>query len=119
MKKIFKLTLSGFLFVNSWAYAQSIETKVQALIDSVYISNPTSVGIMVGIHSPERGISLSLSSGYSNLDDTTELDPDQPALVASVTKLYVSAAILRLVENGELSVSVRPTHPYASWPGLC
>jgi D-alanyl-D-alanine carboxypeptidase len=105
IKKIFKLTLSGFLFVNSWAYAQSIETKVQAVIDSVYTSNPTSVGIMVSIHSPERGISLSLSSGYSNLDDKTELDPDQPALVASVTKLYVSAAILRLVENGELSTN--------------
>jgi D-alanyl-D-alanine carboxypeptidase len=105
MKKIFKLTLLGFLFLNSWAYAQSIETKLQAVIDSIYTSNPTAVGIMVGINSPERGISLSQASGYSNLKDKTELDSDQPALIASITKLYVSATILRLVENGKLSIN--------------
>ena len=92
MKKIFKLILLGFLFLNSWAYAQSIETKFQAIIDSIYSSNQTSVGIMVTIESPERNISWSGASGYSSLTDKTELDADQPALIACTSKDLASFA---------------------------
>jgi D-alanyl-D-alanine carboxypeptidase len=104
MKKFFKKTLLGILFLSNWTYAQTIETKFQAIIDSIYSSDQTSVGIMVSIESPERNISWSGASGYSDLADKTELDADQPALIASNTKMYVSATILRLVENGKLSI---------------
>ena len=104
MKKVLKLTLLGILVLNHWTNAQTLETKFQAIIDSVYSANPTSVGIMVSIVSPEQNISWSGASGYSNRTDKTELDADQPALIASITKMYVSATILRLVENGKLSI---------------
>lgn len=85
-------------------YAQSVETKFQAIIDSIYASNQTSLGIMVSVESPERNISWSGAVDHINKAANTELEPDQPALIASNTKTYVSATILRLVENGELSI---------------
>lgn len=104
MKNTTKLTLLGFLFLNVWANAQSVETRLQVVIDSIYAANPTSVGLIVHVESSERGISWSGASGYPYKNATTKLDPDQPALIASNIKTYVSATVLRLVEKGQLSI---------------
>lgn len=103
MKRIY-LTAIGILFLSTYAFTQTIETKFQALIDSIYMTNPTSVGIMVHVEAPDRGISWSGASGYSEKNTNTTLKPDQPAWIASNTKTYVSATILRLVEKGKLSI---------------
>ena len=104
MKKIFTLTFLGFLSLNSWVYAQSVETKLQAIIDSIYTANPTSVGIMIHVESPNHKLSWSGSAGYADAEEKTELMPDQPALIASSIKPYIAATILRLVELGKLSI---------------
>ena len=98
--------LIGFLFFSC---KNSKETKTiaeesskieveqfQTIIDSIYKANPQSIGIIVHIESPKNGISWSGSAGYSNKDTKSKLLPDQPALIASNIKTYVSAAILRL-----------------------
>ncbi len=103
MKKICLLAI-GILFLSAYAFTQSIETKFQAVIDSVYTANPASLGIMVHVTSPERRISWSGASGYPNKNAPAKLQPDQPALIASNIKTYVSATILRLVEKGQLSI---------------
>lgn len=105
MKRMLLLNLLGFLFLNGWTYPQSIETKIQAAIDSIYAANPTSIGIMLHIESPEKGISLSAASGYSDKTTKIILEADQPALIASNIKTYVSATILRLVEEDKLSIN--------------
>ena len=104
MKKIFTLTLIGLLFLNSWVYAQSIETKLQAVIDSIYAANPTSIGIVIHVESPNHRLSWSGSVGYADSEEKTELMPDQPALIASSIKPYIAATILRLQELGKLSI---------------
>jgi D-alanyl-D-alanine carboxypeptidase len=104
MKYRFKILLVGLLFLSGWGHAQSVEKRLQKLIDSVYRANPSAIGIMVHLESPELGISWSGASGHSSKAAETELDPIQPALIASNMKTYVSAAILRLVEEGELSI---------------
>jgi D-alanyl-D-alanine carboxypeptidase len=78
--------------------------KFQTIIDSIYQSNPESIGIMVHIESPKNGISWSGSVGYSDKENKTDLLPNQPALIASSIKTYISASILRLQEQGELSI---------------
>ena len=103
MKRIYLITI-GVLLISGYAFTQSIETKFQAVIDSIYMANPASVGIMVHVEVPERGISWSGASGYSEKNTTTELQAGQPAWIASNTKTYVSATILRLVEEGKLSI---------------
>ena len=76
----------------------------QSTIDSIYSANPKSVGIMIHIESPINNLSWSSSIGYSNKDQKTKLSSDQPALIASCIKTYVSASILRLQELNLLSI---------------
>ncbi len=42
--------------------------QYQTIIDSIYLSNPKSIGIMVHIESPKKGISWSGSEGYSDFN---------------------------------------------------
>ncbi len=76
----------------------------QSTLDSIYQSHPESVGLMVHIESPKNGISWSGSSGYSDVENKTVLSPNQPALIASSIKTYISATILRLQENNLLNI---------------
>lgn len=103
MRRIY-LTTIGILFLNAFAFTQTTEAKLQTLIDSVYNANPASVGILVHVEAPDMGISWSGASGYSEKNTKNKLQPDQPAWIASNTKTYVSATILRLVEEGKLSI---------------
>lgn len=80
------------------------QTEYQSIIDSIYHENLDAVGIMVHIESPKNKISWSGCTGHSNKDQKTILDPDQPALIASSIKTYISATILRLEEKGSLSI---------------
>lgn len=104
MNRTLKFALLGLFFINTWAYSQSIEENLQTTIEAIYAENPSSVGIMVHVESPEHGISWSGAIGYSNKNTKTLLEPDEPALIASSIKTYVSATILRLVEEGKLSI---------------
>ncbi len=76
----------------------------QSIIDSIYQSNPASIGIMAHIESPHNELSWSGSVGYSDFENKTKLSPTQPALIASSIKTYISATILRLQEEGKLSI---------------
>ena len=105
MKDKFKVTFIALLFLNMLALAQSVETRFQAAIDSIYHANSSSIGILVHVESPQNKISWSGASGYPYKDATTKLEADQPALIASNIKTYVSATVLRLVEKGKLSIN--------------
>jgi len=80
------------------------DVELQKIIDSIYQINPESVGIMVHIESPKKGISWSGSVGYSDAENKTKLVSDQPALIASSIKTYISASLLRLQEQNKLSI---------------
>ncbi len=94
-----------FLLNVNGLFAQSnIELRLQAAIDSIYTAHPDAIGIMVHVETPEKGISWSGASGYSNKESKTMLDPKQPALIASSIKTYVSATILRLIEDNLITL---------------
>ncbi len=86
------------------APAQNQESKLQAFIDTLYATHPSAVGIMLHVESPQKGISWSGASGYASKEKKALLEADQPALIASNIKTYVSASILRLVEEGQLRI---------------
>ncbi|MBP7339521.1 serine hydrolase [Niveispirillum sp.] len=65
---------------------------------------PDSPGIVVSVQAPRRGIDWQASTGKAD-PGGTPLTPDHPFRVASVTKAFVAAAILRLEEEGKLSLS--------------
>ncbi|MBK9175943.1 MAG: beta-lactamase family protein [Flavobacteriales bacterium] len=93
----------------SGASAQSFEQRAQALLDSIYRADTTMVGVVVHVEAPDRGISWSGASGRS-MKGGAPLHPEAPFLIASNIKTYVSATILRLVEEGKLKLD-QPVGP--------
>jgi len=79
-----------------------LQHKFQSVLDSIYKANPNAVGIMAHVESFDKKISWSGAVGTS--DKKNAIQADQPALIASNTKTYVSASILRLVEMGKLKL---------------
>ncbi len=102
-----KSTLVIFIsFISFYQlYGQTLGDMFQKSIDSIYQANPGSNGIMVHVESPDYNVSWSGAAGYSDKNIKTRLEPDQPALIASCTKTYVSASILRLVEEEKIGIN--------------
>ena len=80
------------------------EESFQSTLETSYENHPNVKGIMVHVESPQNSISWSGAVGYSNWEQTDTIEANQPANIASMTKTYVATAILRLVEQGKLSL---------------
>lgn len=101
--KTTKLLILGLILVLN-IHAQEYDQSFQNVIDSFYQTHPESVGIMIDIKSTNKNISWNYAVGYSNKTLKTPIDPTQPALIASITKTFVSATILKLVELNKLTL---------------
>jgi D-alanyl-D-alanine carboxypeptidase len=77
----------------------------QSILDSIYAQNKDAIGLMVHIEAPEKKISWSGAVGVSDKNTNASLSKDHPVLIASNTKTYVSATILRLVEMSKLDLN--------------
>ncbi|WP_296380652.1 serine hydrolase domain-containing protein [Winogradskyella sp.] len=78
---------------------------LQSILDSIYAQNKGAVGLMVHIEAPDKSISWSGAVGVSDKNTNASLSKDHPVLIASNTKTYVSATILRLVEQSQLDLN--------------
>lgn len=94
-----------FLLFCAPFYGQTLEVKFQKSIDSIYQADPGLIGIMTHVESPDQNISWSGAVGYSDKNIQKRLEPDETALIASCTKTYVSATILRLVEEKKIEIN--------------
>lgn len=106
MNKLVFSIISLLLFINCSTpkFLITKETRFQTLIDSIYIANPEAKGLLVHIESPNKKISWSGAVGYSDYKTKILLQKEQPGLIASSIKTYVSASILRLVEDGFITI---------------
>ncbi len=95
---------SLLLLLTSYIGAQSVDEQLQQALDEIYRDTPGSIGILAHVESAQHQISWSGASGFSSKDTRQKLEADQPFLIASSIKTYVSAAILRLVEEELLSI---------------
>ncbi|GAA4804793.1 serine hydrolase domain-containing protein [Litoribaculum gwangyangense] len=77
----------------------------QPILDSIYNSNKDCVGLMVHVESPEKKISWTGAIGVADTVTKIALQKDNPILIASNTKTYIAAAILRLVEDNKITLN--------------
>jgi len=98
------ILLSSCVVKKTPAVVDSPTSRFQIALDSIYKAHPKSVGLMVHIEAPDQNISWSGAVGLSDKKNKTTLQPDQPVLIASNTKTYTAAAILKLIEKGNLSL---------------
>jgi D-alanyl-D-alanine carboxypeptidase len=92
------------MFCTIVLYAQPAEQQLQKIVDSFYRSIPNATGIMIHVASPDRKLSWSYATGYSEKSSKQKLAADQPVLIASNTKTYVAAAIVKLAELRKIGI---------------
>ncbi len=83
----------------------SVQRRLQQIADSVVAARPRMPGIIIAVEQPSTGARWSVAAGLADTARKTTLTPDQPVRLASNTKTYTAAAVLRLVELQRLSLS--------------
>jgi len=102
MRLILSFTVS--LAISSSAFAQNTEALFKKIVDSTYKAHPEMLGLIVDVESPDQHISWSYAAGNNGNKSNAPINPSQPLLIASTTKTFMSAAVLKLVENGKISI---------------
>lgn len=74
----------------------------QSILDGEVVDSMP--GILVHVEYPAKGISWSGAAGINDVQEQDRLQPDDQFRIASVTKTYVAASILRLWEDGILDL---------------
>lgn len=92
-------------FVQPQTATDPITARLQTLADSVLAARPRIPGIVVHVESTRDGRRWTVAAGMSDTARKVPMRPDQPFRIASVSKTYVAAAVLRLVERGVISLS--------------
>ncbi|MEM6718212.1 MAG: serine hydrolase domain-containing protein [Bacteroidota bacterium] len=87
------------LLITTCVHTQSLQNRLEVLVDSVYNTNTDALGILIHVESPDHKLSWTKAAGFSEKSRKQSLHPMQPVLLASNTKTYVAATILRLVED--------------------
>ena len=97
------LIFSSLLPAPALAHSE-IEQKLQLVLNAFIVGNPNIPGVMVTFESDQLNIHWQGSAGIDNRETNKPIAPEQPLRLASITKTYVAAAILRLMELGKLSL---------------
>jgi D-alanyl-D-alanine carboxypeptidase len=82
----------------------AVEKDLQALIDAVAEENGAIRGIALHVDSPLLGIDWEGAAGMADPENAVAMTPVHPVRIASNTKTFVAASILRLWEEGELEL---------------
>jgi D-alanyl-D-alanine carboxypeptidase len=82
--------------------AAPLVAELQSLLESEVVANPSLPGELLHVHAPAHGIDVSLAAGVFDRTSGRRLEPHHGFRVASVTKTFTAAAILRLYEDGRI-----------------
>jgi D-alanyl-D-alanine carboxypeptidase len=66
--------------------------------------SPDSAGLLLAVSSPSRDLDVRSGVGVADVDAKSPISPDGTFRIASVTKTFTSATILRLYEEGKLDL---------------
>ena len=102
---------SIILLFPFFLHAQTLESYFQHKLDSLFNEHKDAIGVILHIECPDNNISWTYSVGSSNKETLQTLNEQQPILVASNTKPYVAASILRLVEMDKIELD-QPINKY-------
>lgn len=103
---IFFLILSSCVSnVKTNVSADEVDQTLEALLqEAMDDSNESIKGVSMAVYSPKLNIDFTGAVGYDNKEKTDTLGANQPFRIASTTKTFVAAAILRLHEMDKLNI---------------
>ncbi len=105
--KIFNHFLAALVLIScsiSCTQENPILEKFEEVLQLSFQEHPGAYGIMLHVESPGENISWTSCRGFDGKSEKRKLACDQPVLIASNTKTYVAASILKLVEMGMFSL---------------
>jgi len=79
------------------------EASLAMLLDSAFRATPDAQGAILRVESVREGVSWEAAVGVSDRNSATRLRPEHTLRIASMTKTYVAAAVLRLGEEGRVA----------------
>lgn len=82
----------------------TLEAQLQALVDADLSAWPDMPARLLHVLAPGHGVDVEVAAGAEDLATGARLRPESRFRIASVTKPFVSAAALRLAEDGRLSL---------------
>lgn len=84
---------------------EALEARLLGLADRLLAENAGVPGVVLEVEAPRLGFALSRARGVTRFGaGGVALTPAHPLRLASNTKTYVAAAVLRLVEEGRLAL---------------
>lgn len=110
MKTILALLIAYLVFASSALLAQDvltdqdIITTLQTLIDNEIAANPAIPGQLLSVIAPDVGLDADFAAGVVDFESGIALEPGARFRIASVTKTFTAAAVLRLVEQGQVDL---------------
>lgn len=100
MKKVFLLLLSSLLLFNV-VNAQSIEKQVDNLLNLYMKDNMVGSSVLIA----KKGeIIYHKGFGKADLENDVNVHPEHVFRIGSITKQFTACAILKLAEEGKLSL---------------
>jgi D-alanyl-D-alanine carboxypeptidase len=82
--------------------ADEARRRILAQVEQDLASDPGVPGEIVAVRAP--GIDVTVAAGLADRATATPLEPDTPFRVASVTKTFVAASVLKLVGRGRIDL---------------
>lgn len=84
--------------------APRIVTNLEASIEEIVGNETTIPGVILHVEAPNQNLDVSVATGVDDRATATPLVPDAGFRIASNTKTFTAAAVLRLVEQGALAL---------------
>ena len=84
---------------------QRLEQLLQRRLDEFLEKSPTTSGLLIHVEAPRFCLSWSGAAGVDVAGSGQSLDPNQTFRIASNTKTYTAATIMRLIEGGKLDLA--------------
>ncbi|MGZ4132276.1 MAG: serine hydrolase domain-containing protein, partial [Actinomycetota bacterium] len=81
-----------------------LDVRLQALVDADVAAWPMMPARLLHVLAPALGVDVEVAAGVADLATGEPLVPGSRFRIASVTKTFVAAATVRLVEDGRLSL---------------
>lgn len=84
--------------------SEPVPQRLQAVLDRAVAADRSVPGVLAHVSAPSIHLEWSGASGRLDLHDNQKLLPEQPFRIASITKVFVAAAIFRLTEERRLAL---------------
>jgi D-alanyl-D-alanine carboxypeptidase len=109
MKRVLEAAAAVLLFLvlapsSSSSGAGSLETQLQGIIEEFLEENASAPGISACVICPPLGLDWCGAAGLAARGSAEPMTPDHTFRIASNTKTYVAASVLRLVETGRIGL---------------